>query len=133
MALSARRFIHENTCPEPSNQINCNYHATDVNALCGGTGSTVAIFSNTATLTEIYNDTITDNNIGEGGVCAEGMDIVFVVDYTGSMGDAIDGVKTGLSNLISTINTESGGDYRLGLVIYDGDSVSSPNYASNSY
>ena len=133
MALSARRFIHENTCPEPTNQINCNYHATDVNTLCDGTGSTVAIFSNTATLTEIYNDTITDNNIGEGDVCAQGMDVVFVVDYTGSMGDAIDGVKTGLSNLISTINTESGGDYRLGLVIYDGDSVSSPNYASSSY
>lgn len=133
MALSARRFIHENTCPEPSNQINCNYHATDVNALCDGTGSTVAIFSNTATLTEIYNEAITDNNIGEGDVCTQGMDIVFVVDYTGSMGDAIDGVKTGLSNLISTINTESGGDYRLGLVIYDGDSDSSPDYAGSGY
>ena len=133
MALSARRFIHENTCPEPTNQINCNYHATDVNALCDGTGSTVAIFSNTATLTEIYNDTITDNNIGEGDVCAEGMDVVFLVDYTGSMSNAISGVKTGISNLVSTINTQSGGDYRLSLVLYDERSTSSPAYSSSGY
>ena len=133
MALSARRFIHENTCPEPTNQINCNYHATDVNSLCDGTASTVAIFSNTATLTDIYNNTITDNNIGEGGVCAEGMDVVFLIDYTGSMSGGISGVKTGISNLVSTINTESGGDYRLSLVVYDERNSTSPAYSSSGY
>ena len=51
--------------------------------------------------------------------CSEGMDVVFLVDYTGSMGGAIDGVKTSIANIASTIVTESNNNYRLGLVIFD--------------
>ena len=51
--------------------------------------------------------------------CSEGMDVVFLVDYTGSMGGAIDGVKTSIANIASTIVTESNSNYRLGLVIFD--------------
>jgi hypothetical protein len=51
--------------------------------------------------------------------CTDGMDVVFLVDYTGSMGDAIDGVKTSIANIASTIVTESNSNYRLGLVIFD--------------
>jgi hypothetical protein len=51
--------------------------------------------------------------------CTDGMDVVFLVDYTGSMGGAIDGVKTSIANIASTIVTESNSNYRLGLVIFD--------------
>jgi hypothetical protein len=56
---------------------------------------------------------------GEPVSCSEGMDVVFLVDYTGSMGDAINGVKSSISSIANTIITESNNDYRLGLVIFD--------------
>ena len=132
MALSVKRFIHEIGCPEPSNQVSVNYHATSADELCAGNGTLSAIFSEAADLSSVV-DGAENANAGEGGLCAEGMDIVFVVDYTGSMGGAIDGVKTGLTSLVSTISNESGGDYRLGLVIFDGNSTSSPNYALSGF
>ena len=51
--------------------------------------------------------------------CIEGMDVVFLIDFTGSMGDEIDALKLNISSIVQTIITESGGDYRLGLVIFD--------------
>ncbi len=51
--------------------------------------------------------------------CVEGMDVVFLIDYTASMGDEIDALKLNISSIVQTIITESGGDYRLGLVIFD--------------
>tara|TARA_R110002072_G_scaffold1957_4_gene16027 strand:- start:1388 stop:3628 length:2241 start_codon:yes stop_codon:yes gene_type:complete len=52
--------------------------------------------------------------------CSQGMDVSFVLDYTGSMSGIIEGVKSGVSNLVSTISTLSGAnDYRLSLVTAD--------------
>jgi len=51
--------------------------------------------------------------------CESGMDVAFLIDYTGSMGGAIDGIKSSVSSIASTIVTESGGDYRLSLSIFD--------------
>ena len=52
--------------------------------------------------------------------CTDGMDVSFVIDYTGSMGSIIDSVKAGVANLVSTIQTSSGAnDYRLSLVTAD--------------
>lgn len=51
--------------------------------------------------------------------CSAGMDVVFVIDYTASMGAEIDGVKTDVASIVQTIIDESGGDYRLGLVLFD--------------
>jgi len=51
--------------------------------------------------------------------CAQGMDVVFVVDYTSSMGSAINGIKTSITSITNKIITESGNNYRLGLVIFD--------------
>lgn len=68
--------------------------------------------------------------------CDSGMDVAFLIDYTGSMGGAIDGIKTSVSSIASTIVTESGGDYRLSLSIFDetirdGDVITAPpTYAS---
>ena len=123
MALSVKRFIHENDCPEPSEQINVMYHPTDPQVLCDGGGTLTALFGEVGNLFELSMGS-DDGFAGQGDVCAEGMDVVFVVDYTGSMGDAISGVKTGISNLISTIDTESNSNYRLGLVLFDGGACS---------
>ena len=47
------------------------------------------------------------------------MDVVFLVDYTGSMGGSINNVKTQITTIANAINTESKGNYRLGLTIFD--------------
>ena len=65
------------------------------------------------------------------------MDVVFLVDYTGSMGDAIDNVKSSISSIASTIQTESNNNYRLGLMIYDeylssSEAVLLPTYLNQS-
>jgi uncharacterized protein YegL len=52
------------------------------------------------------------------GVCGP-MDVVFVVDTTGSMGGAIDSVKTDLNTIVNQISDASGGDFQLGLVRFD--------------
>ena len=49
------------------------------------------------------------------GVCGP-MDVVFVIDTTGSMGGSIEGVKSGLTDILAQISTQSGGDFRVGLV-----------------
>ena len=56
---------------------------------------------------------------GNPVACIEGMDVVFLIDFTGSMGDEIDNLKLNIISIINTIITESGGDYRLGLVTFD--------------
>jgi len=56
---------------------------------------------------------------GNPVACIEGMDVVFLIDYTKSMGDKIDAIKLNIVSIINTIITESGGDYRLGLVTFD--------------
>lgn len=133
MALSVKRFIHALDCPEPSNQVNVNYHATSAEQLCSGSGTLSAIFTEAANLAGIVEGA-EEAFAGEGGVCADGMDVVFVVDYTGSMSGAISGVKTGLNSLVNTINTASSGNYRLGLVLFDGaSSGTSPTYAGSGY
>ena len=129
MALSVKRFIHEINCPEPSEQTNVMYHPTSSDVLCAGGGTLTAIFADQNGLTNIQANEST-TYAGDGDLCTNGMDVVFVVDYTGSMGGAIEGVKAGLNSLISTIDTQSGGNYRLGLVTFDGGSC---NYNSSSY
>lgn len=51
--------------------------------------------------------------------CDAGMDVVFLIDYTGSMGGAITNLKSSITNIVSAIVTNSNNNYRLGLVIFD--------------
>jgi hypothetical protein len=61
------------------------------------------------------------------------MDVVFLVDNTGSMGSAINGVKTSIASIASTIVTESNNNYRMGLVIFDEYSSGTvSNYSSKT-
>lgn len=65
--------------------------------------------------------------------CADGMDIVFLVDYTGSMSGAINDIKASIASIAQAIVAESGDNYRLGLVLFD-ECLSStvPGYSSKS-
>ncbi len=69
--------------------------------------------------------------------CNSGMDVAFLIDYTSSMSGAIDNIKTSIGTIIPVINTQSGGNYRLSLSIFDeqmksGDAAysSQPAYTS---
>lgn len=65
--------------------------------------------------------------------CADGMDVVFLVDYTGTMSGAINAVKSSIASIASTITTESGNNYRLGLVLFDEyNNGTTSNYSSKS-
>jgi len=46
------------------------------------------------------------------------MDVVFVVDDTGSMGGAIANIKAGISSIAGDVVAASGGDYQMGLVSF---------------
>ena len=71
--------------------------------------------------------------------CNQAMDVVFVIDYTGSMADEFTASSTGLqaqvTNITNKIVSRSGGDYRLTMVLVDaksGSSTSGLNYSSSS-
>lgn len=51
--------------------------------------------------------------------CQTGVDVAFLVDYTGSMGGAIESIKAQVSTIVQTIATQSNGNYRLSLSIFD--------------
>lgn len=52
--------------------------------------------------------------------CDAGMDVAFIIDYTGSMGAEIDFIKTGMGGIINTIDTSSGANnYRIGIITVD--------------
>jgi hypothetical protein len=61
--------------------------------------------------------------------CSDGMDVAFVIDYTSSMSPVISAVKSGVANLVNTIDTSSGAnDYRLALVTADEYNQTTPAY-----
>lgn len=66
--------------------------------------------------------------------CSDGMDVVVVLDITTnnqSMADRIDDLKTNLTAFESIVDSRSGGNYRMGLVLFDEiDSSSTANYAT---
>jgi hypothetical protein len=52
--------------------------------------------------------------------CDSGMDVAFIMDYTGSMGGVINSAKAGVIDIINEIKIESGSnDYRLSLILAD--------------
>ncbi|MCI5058968.1 MAG: VWA domain-containing protein [Flavobacteriales bacterium] len=51
--------------------------------------------------------------------CDEGMDVVFVIDYTRGMEATVDSLKNHITWITNLIQTFSGGNYRIGLSIFD--------------
>ncbi|HEY1718020.1 MAG TPA: Ig-like domain-containing protein [Verrucomicrobiae bacterium] len=62
-----------------------------------------------------------------------GMDVVFIIDNTGSMDDVISAIQDAIDNTLDYIVASSGGNYRLALVTPDNDQVNvRVNFASNN-
>ena len=124
MALSA--FVFEEECVAPNYILDLKYLASSPENFRSG-GGTLAKYSATDGALSL------GDNITIPVDCGGGIDIVFAVDYTGSMGSAIENVKTGIANILSTIDAESSGNFRIGLVVFDENNTgSSPSYVSKT-
>ena len=126
MAISVKQFKNLLDCPEPQYEINIAYHAdaaTGGSEICNGNGTLTNVYGDFASLADLYANAAT-GNAATTDICDEGMDVVFVVDYTASMGGAINGVKTGIAQIAQEIDTQTSGNYRLGLVLYDEYAIS---------
>ncbi len=101
-------------------------------------GGLTAATTYTAELQIIINgqtkecDRVDFNTASASAPCDAGMDVAFIIDYTGSMGDEIDFIKTGMSGIINTIDTSSGSNnYRIGIITVDEMPGSdAPNYGA---
>lgn len=123
MALSIYTFGEE--CIPPSDTFELKYLSSNpINFTTGGgTTSTYSVDGSSLNI---------GDNITIPTQCAGGFDIVFLIDITSSMSGAIENVKSGISNILSTINTESDGNYRLGLCVFDENTGTNPSYYSTS-
>ena len=121
MAISVKQFPNPLNCDEPAYEIQVMYDSDVSNGganICNGGGTLTNIYGDFATLADIYSNSST-TNAAEGDICDDGMDVIFVVDYTASMGGAIAGVKSGIADIATEIIAQTAGNYRLGLVLYD--------------
>ena len=138
MAISVRQFLNPLNCNEPAYEIPIAYDADIASGgfdICSGNGTLTNIYGDYSTLGAIYSNSAT-GNAANTNICQDGIDAIFVIDYTSSMGTAINGVKTGIPNIINQLNSDSNGNYRVGIVIYDeynGTSGVTFNYASSTY
>lgn len=122
MAISV--FTHSRPCIPPSTQVSLYYNS--VNSSNTTQGDLGVYFTEDATIS--LGDVINTPT-----QCSQGIDVVFIVDYTGSMSGAINGVKAGIANIINTISLESLNNARIGLVIFDEYSANAtPNYGLKS-
>ena len=128
MAISVKTFINPLNCEEPAYEVPVLYHQTSATEICDGNGTTTNIYGDFANLSEIASNSGT-GNAANSDICQDGMDVVFVVDYTGSMSNAISGVKSGINSIVNEIQSQSNGNYRLGLVLFDGPN---PSYVNQS-
>ena len=64
--------------------------------------------------------------------CSKAMDVVFLLDYTGSMSNDMATLKSNVASISSKVVTESGGDYRLSAVLIDQDTSTPPYWTGNN-
>lgn len=136
MAISVKQFKNLLDCPEPQYQINVAYNSDAQNGgseICAGNFTSTDVYGDFASLSDLYTQGA-QGNASTSDICEEGMDVVFCIDYTGSMSTAINGVKAGIAQIAAEIASLSNNNYRLGLVTFDGASgTSSGHYASSPY
>ena len=83
------------------------------------TTTTTKAPTTTTTRAPTTTTTAVPDSPGNPVLTQKGIDIVFVIDYTSSMGGIIENVKTNISNIVSLISSKSNINYRLGLVLFD--------------
>jgi len=103
----------------PAGQTSTNFVVTTTGVSATNTTSIAAAYHNQS-VSPASLKLLPSGAGGSGSFQCGPMDVAFLIDTTGSMGDAIEAVKTGVTNLISQIAQASGGDFRLGLVTFDG-------------
>ena len=67
--------------------------------------------------------------------CNKAMDVVFLLDYTGSMSDDMTTLKANVASISAKVVSRSGGDYRLAAVLIDqtgGEDSGTPSYWGNN-
>lgn len=83
-----------------------------------------------------YNVVINCEQSGTTVSCDNGIDALFVLDYTASMGSVIQNIKNSITSITQKIVEISGGNYRLALVIFDEYSTGQaiqPNYSNSTF
>jgi len=102
--------------------------------LIAGTAYTTRVTIQVGGQTKVCTNTVGFTTSSAAAPCSAGLDVVFVIDYTSSMGGTINTIKAGIPSTISTIQAAAGtNDYRLGLVIADeGGSATSFSYATST-
>lgn len=78
--------------------------------ICGNTGD----ITTPAGIT--YRQPETPTLLAETVPCTAPLDLVFVLDITGSMGGVLDNVKASIANIAADAVTKSNNDYRFGLI-----------------
>jgi hypothetical protein len=105
-----------------------------IHGSCLNPGTGVGIYSSLAACQAACGCVVGDGD-GDNVDCTKGIDAIFLVDYTGSMGPSVSVVKTGVASTVATIQGLMGAtsEYRLSLVLAD-ESWTSPTYGnSNDY
>jgi hypothetical protein len=89
--------------------------------LVAGTTYTVRLTVTLGGATQVCTSTAqTFDTTTADAPCTNGMDVAFIIDYTGSMGGAIANIQAGVASLVSTIDTSSGANnYRISLATAD--------------
>jgi len=103
--------------------------------LVAGTNYTTRITIQVGGVTKVCTATVAFDTETAAAPCSNGLDVVFLVDFTGSMSGTIDTIKAGIPSTITTIQSASGAnDYRLALVLADEGYDATPTYlTSNDY
>ncbi len=100
-----------------------NPTATVTHAFTGllpGTNYSIRITVTMNGVTQVCSNPTLFSSLTADAPCTNGMDVAFIIDYTASMGDEINAIKSGVASLVNTIDTSSGSNnYRLSLVTAD--------------
>jgi hypothetical protein len=111
-------FGHTTTTSAPTTTTTLFGHTTTTEA-----PTTTTTEEPTTTTTAEPTTTTTQASLpetpGNPSLAKDGLDVVFVVDFTSSMGPSIESVKSTISNIVDTISSKSNTNYRLGLVLFD--------------
>jgi len=99
--------------------------------LTPGTSYDVRITNTFGGVVEVCTAKTNFKTTSAAAACDDGMDVAFIMDYSGSMGTSINALKTGFASLITTIQNQvsAGNEYRISITTADEDNFGvTPNY-----
>ena len=138
MAISVKHFKNELDCEEPGFEVGVAYHsdfATGASEICNGNGTITNVYGDFDNLGDIITNVGSVFNGADSDICLNGIDVVFNIDYTASMNNAITGVRYGVVDIANQLAILSNNNYRVGVVLYDEkqSSYSGWNYSDSDY